>query len=216
MEDKKIITNESITETHNEELIYNLGQISSKIEQLYTAFSTTLENIPRKEIWANIYTMSKRDAVVSQSLQYKAIRTSILMGEYRHKNIEIQEYVTNALNNIEGGFDTVKIRIFQYLYNFGFVLVEKCFIDWKLVALHPLDPMRIERFIGSYGKPKYIIYNNGRGNYVRIPFSKCIHLVNNNIASFNEDYILGHGDGETALNYYRLKKKYFNTIGDCF
>ena len=205
--DKPIITQESLKASDEKEAVLKYhGELSSRVEELYTSFSTTLDNYTNREKWLLIYSMLKRDPVAAQALSYKAVRTANLIGRFSHSNKEIEDYCQAITNSINIDFNTVKVRASQYVYAFGFCLIEVSFLDYKLVNLQPLDPTRIQRFIGNWGKPRYIVYDNGRGNYVYIPWEKCIHLTNSNIASFGADSILGHGDGETALNYHRLKK----------
>lgn len=150
--------------------------------------------------------MIQRDPVCSQALSYKCTRSIALLGQYKHQNRQIQDFIRNELNELHNDFYSETYRSLQYLYAFGFTLIEVSFLGYQLVNLKPLNPLNIVKVVGSFGNPETIIYNNGRANYAYIPWSKCIHLTNSNIASLNTDTLFGYGDGQLALNYYRLKK----------
>lgn len=196
--------------------IYHQGQYSSQIASLATttisqiAYPTADKRPPIQEL----NDMQERDPMVAQCLSFKAVRAVQSFGKYTHPKKEIESMVNSNLNTLPKSFKRILHKLISSVILYGFAMAEFSFTakargyrgQWRLGNINVLDPERIVRILGRKGKIEFIEYDNGNGDIKQIPYKKCIHVINNSGATFNEKEIWGIGDGIAALNYYKLKR----------
>jgi len=81
--------------------------------------------------------------------------------------------------------------------------------QWRIGNIHVLNPENIVSFgksSKSSGKIEWVLYRNGDGKEVKIPYQKLLHITNTSGAAFDKTAIWGVGDGAAANPYYLLKK----------
>lgn len=161
--------------------------------------------------------MAAKDPIVSQCLAFKALRCAMSFGEYSHPKKEIEAFVNSNLKTLSKSFKQTIFKIFSSVILHGVAVVEFTKSSkvrgyrgqWRLVNLNVLNPDQIVSFGKSSktdGKIGWVLYDNGNGKQVKIPYSKCLHIVNNSGATFDKTAVWGVGDGVSALPYYRLKR----------
>lgn len=197
--------------------IYHQGQYSTDIAALST---TTINSIaypnassgrpPIKEL----NDMQERDPVVQQCIQLKALRAVQSFGNYTHPKKEIESFINGNIQTLNKSFKRTLFKIVSSVILYGFCIVEFTLSNkargyagqTRLVRLNPLDPLRIVNIKGKNGNIDFVEYDNGNGRIVNIPYKKCLHIINNSGATFDEREVWGIGDGMAALNYYKLKR----------
>jgi len=196
--------------------VYHQGQYSSHIANLYTtaisefAYPAVDKRPPIKAL----NEMQERDPVVSQCISLKALRTVQSFGNFSHPKKEIENFINSNLTTLGTSFKRVLFKMISSTILYGFCIAEFTMTSkargyrgqWRLENINVLDPERIIRILGKRGRIETIEYDNGHGIYVKIPYKKCIHIINNSGATFNEREVWGIGDGIIALNYYTLKR----------
>lgn len=196
--------------------IYHQGQYSTDIAALASvtinqlAYPSADKRPPIKELTI----MQERDPVVAQCISLKALRTIQAFGNYTHIKKEIENFVNSNINTLSKSFKKTLFKLASSVILYGFAVAEFTFTSkargfrgqWRLEKINVLDPERIVRFIGKRGKIEFVEYDNGDGKYKLIPYDKCLHVINNSGATFNEKEVWGIGDGLAALNYYQLKR----------
>ena len=161
--------------------------------------------------------MAAKDPIVSQCLAFKALRCASSFGEYSHPKKEIEAFVNSNLKTLSKSFKQTIFKIFSSVILHGVAVVEFTKSSkmrgyrgqWRIANLNVLNPEQIVSFGKSSkddGKIGWILYDNGSGKQVKIPYSKCLHIVNNSGATFDKTAVWGVGDGVAALPYYRLKR----------
>lgn len=196
--------------------IYQQGQYSTSLAALN---QTTISSIayPKGEARPPIKElndMQERDPVVQQCIQLKALRAVQSFGNYSHPKKEIETFINGNLTTLSKSFKRVLFKIISSVILYGFSISEytlssnvRGYIgDTRLVRINPLDPLRIINIKGKNGVITDIEYDNGNGKTIHIPYKKCLHVINNCGATFEEKEIWGIGDGLAALNYYKLKR----------
>ena len=198
--------------------VINQGQFSSEIGALSSltiseiAYPSLTERPPIKELTD----MQEREPVVQQCIQLKALRAIQSFGNYTHPKKEIESFINGNLNTLPGkSFKRILFKMISSVILYGFTIAEFTLSnnvrghggECRLTRLNVLDPAKIVGIIGSKGNIDFIEYNNGAsGRTVKIPYRKCLHLINNCGATFDEKDIWGIGDGIAALNYSKLKR----------
>lgn len=195
---------------------YHQGQYSTGLAALS---SITISEIayPKDKVRPSLKEldeMQKRDPVVSQCIQFKSLRAVQNFGDYSHPRKEIETFINSNLLTLSENFKGTLFRMISSVLLYGSVFAEYTLTSktrgftgqWRLAKINILDPNRIQSITGKRGKIEFIKYDKGDGQIVDIPYSKCIHIINNSGALFDEDTIWGLGDGASALNYYKLKR----------
>lgn len=196
--------------------IYNKGQFSTEIGILSDnaiseiAYPTSDKRPPIKEL----SDMQERDPVVQQCLTFIAMRAVQSFGNYSHTNKDIETFINSNLKTLNKALKRTLFKIITSVALYGYCIAEYTFTSkargfrgqWRLNSINVLNPEKIVKFIGVKGKIQYIVYDNGNGKQVNIPYKKCLHIVNNSGSTFDEKEIFGIGYGISALNYYKLKR----------
>lgn len=197
--------------------IYAQGQYSTELAALAT---TTISDIAypqdgttRPPIKA-LTDMVERDPMVAKCVSISALRAVQNFGNYTHPKKEIENFINSNLNNLDKSLKRTLFKLASCVKLYGFGIVEFTFTSkprkflgqWRLLSLHVLNPERIIKFSGRKGRIECVEYDNGQGKVVKIPYSKCIHVINNSGTAFDAVEVWGVGDGIAALNYYNLKK----------
>ncbi|MGL5923694.1 hypothetical protein [Chroococcidiopsis sp.] len=195
---------------------YTQGSYSSEIASLS---ATTISQIaypgsehrpPLKEL----IEMAERDPVAAKCVSLKALRAIQAFGNYTHPKKDIESFVNSNLQTLSKSFKRTLFRLTSSVILTGVGIAEITFTpkargfqgQWRLASINVLDPQKIVSFIGQKGRIEAIEYDNGNGKIVKIPYKKCIHIVNNSGLTFDEKELWGIGDGIAALNYYKLKR----------
>jgi hypothetical protein len=196
--------------------VYHQGQYSSHIANLYTTAISEFAYpaVDKRPPISALNEMQERDPVVSQCIALKALRTVQSFGNYTHPKKEIENFINSNLDTLNKSFKHTLFKIISSTILYGFCIAEFTVTSkargyrgqWRLENLNVLDPERIIRILGKKGRIETIEYDNGHGIYIKIPYKKCIHIINNSGATFNEREVWGIGDGIIALNYYTLKR----------
>ena len=196
--------------------IMRQGQYSSAIAALSqaTMLEIAMPGAGKRASIVDLNDMQEKDPVVQQCIQLKALRTVQSFGAYSHPKKEIEGFINANLKTLEHSFKRTLFKMVSCVSLYGFAMVEYTFSNnmpgylgqTRLSRLNVLDPSRIVGFKGRRSKLEYIVYDNGNGVTVDIPYKKLLHIINNSGATFNEQEILGISDGGAALNYYKLKR----------
>jgi hypothetical protein len=195
------------------------GQYSTEIAAL-TGLAFAEINHPQeveRPAIKDLSIMAAKDPIVSQCLAFKALRCTSSFGEYSHPKKEIEAFVNSNLKTLSKSFKQTIFKIFSSVILHGVAVVEFTKSSkmrgyrgqWRIANLNVLNPDQIISFgksSKSNGKIDWILYDNGSGKQVKIPYSKCLHIVNNSGATFDKTAVWGVGDGVAALPYYRLKR----------
>jgi len=196
--------------------IYHQGQYSTDLAALSTvtiseiAYPKSDKRPPIKEL----DDMQERDPVVQQCIQLKALRAVQSFGNYSHPKKEIESYINSNLLTLNKSFKRTLFKIISSVILYGFCIAEYTLSNkargylgqTRLVRLNVLNPARIISLKGTNGVIQAVNYDNGNGKQVLIPYKKCLHIINNCGATYDDKEIWGIGDGLAALNYYKLKR----------
>lgn len=161
--------------------------------------------------------LASRDPVAKQCLAFKALRATQSFGDYKHPKKEIEAFVQSNLKTLPKNFKQIIFKIFSSVILHGIGVAEFTISSkvrgyrgqHRIGNINVLNPEQIISFGKSNnqsGKIEWIEYDNGNGKIVKIPYAKCIHIVNNAGAAFDRSSVWGVGDGASALPYYKLKK----------
>jgi hypothetical protein len=195
------------------------GQYSTEIASL-TGLALQAINHPTETERPPIREMSlmaSRDPIASQCLSFKALRATQSFGEYSHKKKEIEAFVNSNLRTLPKNFKQIIFKLFSSVILHGVGVAEFTKSSklrgyrgqWRIGNINVLNPDQIVSFGKSSnqsGKIEWILYRNGDGKEVKIPYQKCIHIINNAGSAFDATSVWGVGDGVSALPYYKLKK----------
>lgn len=196
--------------------IYQQGQYSSEIAALNTSLITEIsypqeaDRPPIKEL----RDMAQKDPMVNKCASLKSLRVAQNFGNYTHPKKEIESFINSNFGTLNKSFKSILFKAAYSVVLYGYVIIEFTLTSkargyqgqWRLGSLNVLNPERILKFIGKDGHIDAIQYDNGDGKTVNIPYKKCIHIINQSGAAFDEYDLFGVGDGIAALNYYKLKK----------
>lgn len=196
--------------------IFQQGQFSTELSALSSvtisqiAYPAEDKRPPVKEL----SDMGERDPVASNCIAVKALRATQYFGNYTHPKKEIEDFVNSNLNTLRKSFKRTLFKILASVILYGFCVAEYTFTSnargykgqWRLGNINILNPERIKNFHGRNGKIAFVEYDNGDGKTVKIPYEKCLHIVNNSTTNSDDNELWGVGDGITALNYYKLKR----------
>jgi hypothetical protein len=195
------------------------GQYSTEIASL-TGLALQAINHPTETERPPIREMSlmaSRDPIASQCLSFKALRATQSFGEYSHPKKEIEAFVNSNLKTLPKSFKQIIFKLLSSVILHGVGVAEFTKSSklrgyrgqWRIGNINVLNPDQIVSFGKSStqsGKIEWILYRNGDGKEVKIPYQKCIHIINNSGSAFDASSVWGIGDGISALPYYRLKR----------
>lgn len=161
--------------------------------------------------------LANRDPVAKQCLSFKALRCTSSFGEYSHSKREIEEFVNSNLRTLPKSFKKIIFQMFSSVILYGIALAEFTKSSkirgyrgqWRIGNIHVLNPEQIISFgksSKSSGKIEWVLYQNGDGKEVKIPYQKLLHITNTSGAAFDKTAVWGVGDGAAANSYYKLKK----------
>lgn len=161
--------------------------------------------------------MASRDPIAGQCLSFKALRATQSFGDYSHPKKEIEAFVQSNLKTLPKNFKQIIFKLLSSVILHGIGVAEFTLTSkmrgyrgqHRIGNINVLNPDQIISFgksTNQAGKIEWIEYNNGNGKIVKIPYQKCIHIVNNAGAAFDATSVWGVGDGVSALPYYKLKK----------
>jgi hypothetical protein len=142
-------------------------------------------------------------------VQLKALRATISLGEYQNKNKDIQEFIINNIENMNGSLPDIVGRLCSAM-PFGHSCAEIGFkakktfrkITYSLDGINILDPKRI-MYAGRYGQITHVRYNDAV-RQVWIPYKKCIHITNGLVTNYNERTAYGDPECEVAFPFVKL------------
>lgn len=196
------------------------GAISSRISALT---SKVINELCHKDKYTiqEMMNLLETDPVAKICVEMKAQRATVSMGEYSHKNKEIQEFIRSNISNMEGTLNDVVGRMCSSM-PLGFAVGEIVFknkalpfaktkFSWVLDRINVLDPRHIS-FRGTEGSVTEIRYSDG-SKEVMIPYDKVIHIVNGLTTSFNEGLLYGSPEMKRAYPFIRLKQLIFAEMG---
>lgn len=196
--------------------VYHQGQYSTELAALANVAigQIVYPGSDRRPPIKELTDMVERDPIVSRCVAIKALRAVQSFGNYTHPKKEIETFINSNIGTLRKSFKRTLYRIISNVILYGFCIAEYTFTskargyqgEWRLANINVLDPQNIIKFVGKKGKIEYIEYDNGDGRMIKIPYAKCLHIINNNGVTFNDKEVYGIGDGIAALNYYKLKK----------
>jgi hypothetical protein len=161
--------------------------------------------------------LGNRDPVAKQCLSFKALRCTSSFGEYKHSKKEIEVFINSNLKTLPKSFKKIIFQMFSSVILYGIALAEFTKSakirgyrgQWRIGNIHVLNPEQIISFgksSKSSGKIEWVLYDNGNGKQVKIPYQKLLHITNTSGAAFDKTAVWGVGDGFAANSYYKLKK----------
>lgn len=196
--------------------IYQQGQYSTNIPALSNLFinEITYPSVDKRPPIKELTDMVERDPVVAKCVALKALRAVQSFGSFTHSKKEIESFINSNINTLKRSFKKTLFKLISCVILYGYGIAEFTFSsklrghrgEWRLANINVLNPERITKFIGKRGNVHAIEYDNGDGKLIKIPYEKCIHIINNSGTGFDEMALWGVGDGIAALNYYKLKK----------
>lgn len=196
--------------------IYHQGQYSSNMSAINASgvFDIQYPSGDKRPPLKDLNDMQERDPVVQQCMSFKALRSVQSFGNYSHPKKEIESYVNANLQTLPKSFKRILFKMVSSVLLYGFCMAEFTFSskikgyqgEWRLGNINVLNPEKIQSLTAVNGKIHFIKYDNGNGKIIDIPYRKCLHIINNCGATFDEQELWGIGDGLGALNYYKLKR----------
>lgn len=162
-------------------------QIASQFRDIYTVLKQQLnEPITNPELLTHFFpTMYETDETIGAGVELMANSIIRKLGKYKHPKKEIQDFVRNCIETVEGCFKT---QLTQSLINrdvFGYSVSEIVLYPkdgrWKLGALVPYRSNTVQ-FVsgrlwnGQVGVTK--VYQQLGSDDIYIPAAKCLILKN--------------------------------------
>lgn len=186
------------------------GQHTDTVTRVTNEF---LSEITNTEVKLHEYIkMGRKDPVARSCIEVKALRASLMLGKYRHSNKDIQDWVRDNLDNIEGCLSNKMGRLSSAMalgFSAGEIVFKKSNRvsgEWRLKTINVIDQTRTT-FEGRAGCIENCIYLNGSGEKVAIPYQKVIHIVNGYSSNIGEfDSVYGDPESATAYQYYKAKQ----------
>lgn len=187
------------------------GQITSTVNRVTLDFLKEIDNFETN--LEEYIRMARNDSVVRSCIELKCLRAALLIGKYNHPDEQIQEWVRSNISGMITDFIQVVGRMSSAMA-LGFSTAEIVFSnkvtgfpgEWRLKKINVLDQTRVT-FDGQAGELKEVIYQEGDGRKLAIPYEKCFHIVHgfaSNVGCFDEVY--GDPESATAYKYYIAKK----------
>lgn len=181
--------------------------LSSKITALTNGVIQELNN-PNKHTIRD-YEDILRNPWARACCQLKALRATVSIGEYQHENKDIQNFIKENIENMNGSLPDIVGRLCSAM-PFGHSVAEIGFkkrkefkkIKYSLDGINILDPRRV-RYAGNLGKITHVKFNDGIRE-VWIPYKKCIHITNGLVTNYNERTAYGDPECEIAFPFVKL------------
>jgi hypothetical protein len=160
------------------------GAITGKVTRLT---NEAIEEIsrPRDKYRISEYRkMLESSPEAAACVEMKALRARASIGEYSHENKEIQKFIQDNLDHMQGSLGNVVHQMSSAL-PYGFSVAEIAFtnrspgrrFEWRLDTINPLDPDRIH-FAGRKGNITHTIFSDAKKGRQWIDYSRCLHVVN--------------------------------------
>jgi len=192
------------------------GAISSKIGELTLTILNDLTN-PSKYKITDLVKILENDPVVYACSQLKSARISTLLGSYKNKNKEHQDFIQYNFENMEDTLPTLAGKLGSSC-PLGFSNAEINFkvekfkfnSKWVLNSFNFLDPTHVT-FRIQKGEPVDLKYQNGHQD-VFIPLWKVIHVVNSLNTCFGAKSLYGSPELARAYPYVKLKQLIFGEL----
>lgn len=196
--------------------IYQQGQYSAALSGLMSTIfdEITYDKSGSRPSIKELMEMLEKDPVASRCVTLKALRAVQRFGNYTQAHKECQDFIQSNLNTLNYSFKRILFDAIVVTLQVG-----ACFIEftttpnatgyknqWRLKSLNILDPEKIQKVVVRNGTISELVYDNGGGNIVKIPYNKCVHIVNNNSCRLNHRAVFGVSEGAIALKYTKLKK----------
>lgn len=186
------------------------GQHTNTITRVTNEFLAEIHNTDVKI--RDYIKMARKDPVARSCIEIKALRASLMLGRYRHHNPVIEKWVRDNFDNIEGCLSHKMGRLASAM-PLGFSCAEIVFKkdrringQWKLHTLNVVDQTRTT-FEGKAGTIKNVVYLNGDGRKIAIPYGKMLHIVNGYSSNIGEyDSVYGDPESATAYQYFKAKQ----------
>ncbi len=202
--------NTTLTARHPALLAPMEGQISAQINRLTGDIMREIM-APRDKYKLDDYiNMLEQDPTSKACVELKALRATITLGDYQHKDKDAQEWIKGNFDSMDGAL-AAGIGQLCSAMPLGFAVAEINFTnkapgrygEWRLESINILDPRRIT-FRGAAGRINEVVYRDGMGRKKYIPYKKCLHVVNGLATTFNEPF--GSAEARRAMPYYRAKQ----------
>jgi len=183
------------------------GQISNSVIRLTQNAITEINNPDNRNSTRDYIDFLERDPVAKSCMELKALRATIAIGNYIHKNEVYQKWIRTNFELMEGSLTSLVGQLCSAMA-LGFavaeIVVEPGFDrEWRLKGFNILDPRYIT-FAGSKGKIQYVYYNDGYSQTKKIPYRKCIHVVGGFTTNFNDPF--GSAECKRAFPYFKAKQ----------
>lgn len=187
------------------------GQLSRTVNELTNAFLTELTNC-NKDL-KNYRVMHKKDPTARACIELKCLRANLAIGTYQHKNPRIEEWVKANFDGMQGSLNRITGRLAGACAE-GMRMAEIVFSNkmpgyknqWRLKGFNLLDSEKIT-FEGKDGEIDWVVYLDGTGNKIRIPYWKCIHIVNGfGTLHSDQDSVFGDPESRAAYPYFKAKQ----------
>jgi hypothetical protein len=189
--------------------------LTSKITGLTNGVIQELNN-PNKHTIKD-YEEVLRNPWAKACVQLKALRATVSIGEYQHSNKDIQKFIKENIENMNGSLPDIVGRLCSAM-PFGHSVAEIGFrksksfrkIKYRLDGINVLDPKRV-RYAGHYGAISHVKFNDGIRE-VWIPYNKCLHITNGLVTNYNERTAYGDPECEVAYPFIKLYSVIFSEM----
>jgi hypothetical protein len=187
------------------------GQYSKTVRDLGFSYLQEINNCDRDLLKYRV--MHKKDPTARSCIELKCLRGSLLFGDYTHPDPKTETWVKGNLDNINGSFRRIVGRLVGACAE-GFKVAEIIFCnklsgykgEWRLKGFNILDSSKVS-FEGKDGEIEYVIYVDANGSDIRIPYWKCIHIVNGYGTLSNDvDSVYGDPESRVAYPYFKAKQ----------
>ena len=187
------------------------GQKSSTIRALGMAYMQEINNC--KVELDKYKVMHSKDPTVRSCIEIKCLRAALAYGTYNNSNPRVEEWVRANLDNIKGSFKRVVGRLSGACAE-GFRVAEIVYSNklsgyqgqWRLAGFNILDSSLVG-FEGKDGEIESIIYPGPNGEELKIPYWKCIHVINGfGLIDDDQSSVLGSPESRAAFPYYKAKQ----------
>ena len=188
-------------------MVINNYFLTSQISQLTTGFIQEITN-PNKHTIKE-YEHILKNPWARACCNIKALRAINMMGDYKHNNEEINDFINDNFQNMNGKLATI-VGILCNSMPLGTMVAEIGFkkkkkfrkVEYRLDGFNILDPNRV-KFGGHWGNLTHVVYYDGKAN-VWLPYEKCVHITNGFVGIYNERSAYGNPEAEVAYPYVQL------------
>ncbi|GAA6622857.1 hypothetical protein [Scytonema sp. NUACC26] len=181
--------------------------LSSRITALTTNVIQELSNPNKHSI--EEYLEILKNPWAAAAVDIKAQRAANSLGEYQHKNKEVEKFIKDNIENMVGSLPDI-VATLTGAMPFGHMAAEIGFrrkkkfrkVEWRLDGFNVLDPSRLQ-YAGHYGRLTHVKYND-TNREIWIPYDKVIHITNGLATNFNRRTVYGNPECEVAYPYVKL------------